>query len=149
MKDIKGFEGLYAITSCGRVWSYKSKKFLTPARDRKGYLRVCLYKEGKGNVKGIHRLVAETYIPNPENLETVDHIDSNKEHNYIGNLQWMTNEDNDRKGHCKKVRCVELNKIFESQTAAAKELNICRTNIVLCLKGKRKTCGGYHFEYVG
>ena len=46
MKDIKGYEGLYAITSCGKVWSYRSKKFLKPAKHQNGYLKVVLYKDG-------------------------------------------------------------------------------------------------------
>lgn len=107
MKDIKGYENLYGITSCGRVWSYKRKKFLKNQLDKDGYLCVDLYKNNKKKRFFIHRLVALSYIPNPNGYATVDHIDSNKEHNYISNLQWMTNEDNVKKAISRKVMCIE------------------------------------------
>ncbi len=99
MKDVIGYEGLYAITSCGKVWSYQNKRFLKPWFNGRGYLYVDLHKNGKKKNFRIHKLVAEAYVPNPNNLETVDHIDGNKEHNYVGNLQWMTRADNLRKRH--------------------------------------------------
>lgn len=148
MRDIKNYEGLYAVTSCGRVWSYRSNRFLKPKKLPKGYLRVNLSKNGVVKDFLIHRLVAEAYIPNPENLETVDHIDGNKEHNYIGNLQWMTHTDNIKKGSCKKVKCIETGQIFESIKAAAIFVNIDPSNISKCARGIQKTCGGYHWEYV-
>lgn len=94
MKDIEGYEGLYAITSCGKIWSYRSKKFLKPKVDKYGYYQVGLYKEKVEKWYTVHRLVAMTYIPNPLNLETVDHIDECKTHNYINNLQWMSRAEN-------------------------------------------------------
>ena len=63
-KDIPGYEGLYGITSCGRVWSYRSKKFLKPRKTGKGYLRVCLSVKGDKKEFYTHQLVAKTYIPN-------------------------------------------------------------------------------------
>ena len=92
MKDIKGFEGRYAITSCGRVYSYKAKKFLKPRVDKDGYLAVTLFCGDKNHKKYclIHRLVASAYIPNPENKPTVNHKDEIKSHNWINNLEWMT-----------------------------------------------------------
>ena len=92
MKDILGFEGRYAITSCGKVYSYKAKKFLKPRVDKDGYLAVSLSCGGRNHKKYcfIHRLVALAYIPNPENKPTVNHKDEIKSHNYVGNLEWMT-----------------------------------------------------------
>lgn len=90
MKDIIGYEGLYAITSCGRVWGYKRKKFLKPIPDKDGYLKVNLCKNGVIKAHYIHRLVAAAYIPNPDNKPTVNHKDENKTHNWINNLGWMT-----------------------------------------------------------
>lgn len=148
MKDIKNYEGQYAITSCGKVWSYKTKRFLKPAKNNDGYLHVHLCKGGKSKDFKIHRLVAETYIPNPNNLEDVDHIDRNREHNYIKNLQWMTHADNVRKSSNIKVRCVETGEIFDSITIAAKEKNVNRVNISKVCRGERKTCGDYHWEVI-
>jgi hypothetical protein len=88
MEDIKGYEGLYAVTSCGRVWSYRSKKFLKPKEDKNGYLSVGLRLNGKQDRRYIHRLVAEAYIPNPAALPQVNHKDEIKSHNYINNLEW-------------------------------------------------------------
>ena len=58
MIDVEGFEGLYAITSCGRVWSYRSKMFMTPQIDKWGYIKVNLHKDGKTYCRYIHRMVA-------------------------------------------------------------------------------------------
>ena len=103
MKDVVGYEGLYAVTSCGKVWSYKSKRFLTPENNGRGYFRVKLCKDGKEKKYMIHRLVAEAYIPNQDNLPQVDHIDNDKTHNYVNNLQWITNRDNVRKSRNKPI----------------------------------------------
>lgn len=148
MKDIKGYEGKYAITSCGKVWSYISKKFLKPVPTHDEYMYVCLHKDGRNKCLKLHRLVAEAYIPNPDGLETVDHIDGNKNHNYVRNLRWMTREDNARRAQNKKIRCIETGEVFESATAAAKEMNISRGNISSTCSGRRKMAGGYHFEFV-
>lgn len=86
MRDIPGYEGLYAITSCGKVWSHRNKKFLKPDINGRGYHRVVLSKNGETKRFLVHRLVAEAYIPNPNNYDTVDHIDGCPAHNYIKNL---------------------------------------------------------------
>ena len=103
MKDVVGYEGLYAITSCGKVWSYKRKRFLTPYNSGNGYLKVKLFKDNEEKQYRIHRLVAEAYLPNPENLPQVDHIDNDKTHNYVNNLQWITHRDNSRKSNNKVI----------------------------------------------
>ena len=151
INEIKGFEEFegYGITSCGKVWSFKTNKFLKPSKDKKGYFLVHL-ADGKGQEKTvrIHRLVALAYTPNPNNLETVDHIDENKEHNYINNLRWMTREENKNRSWCKKVYCVELDKVFESGAAAARELGLQTSKISNVCNGKRNKTGGYHFKFI-
>ena len=151
MKDIIGYEGLYAITSCGKVWSYRSKKFLSPINCSKGYLQVMLYKNGIRENKLIHRLVAEAYLPNPSNYDTVDHIDFNITNNCVNNLQWMSRHENSRKkrnARGEKIYCLENEKIYESQTQAAKELGLNQGNISRVCRGVLKQTGGYHFKFV-
>ena len=94
MKDIKGYEGLYAVTSCGKVWSYRRGKFLNAKDNGYGYLFVILRKDGKNKAFKVHRLVAEAYLPNPYNLRDVSHKDECKTHNWLGNLEWTTHKDN-------------------------------------------------------
>jgi hypothetical protein len=148
MRDIIGYEGLYAVTSCGKVWSYKSKKFLKLVKKKNGYFKVNLYKDRKSKSFLVHRLVAEAYIPNPGSLETVDHIDGNKEHNYINNLQWMTQKDNSCKTNGIKVKCLETGKVFKSSRIAAKEMSLDNSGISKVCRGEQKTTKGYHFEYI-
>lgn len=147
MEKIKGFED-YGITSCGRVWSFYKNKFLTPFKDRDGYLRVNLYKNNKMYQKAIHRLVSEAYIPNHENLETVDHIDGNKENNFIKNLQWMTARDNVVKANAQKIMCVETGEIFESTRDASRKTKIPKSSIYAVLYKKLKKAGGYTWQRV-
>lgn len=90
MKDIKGYEGEYAITSCGKVWSYKSKRFLKPKISKNGYMEICLSKGNQKKSYLVHRLVAKAYIPNPDNLPQISHLDETSTHNWVGNLKWAT-----------------------------------------------------------
>ena len=151
MKDIKNYEGLYAITSCGKVWSYRSKKFLKPKTNNSDYLLVKLSKDKETKYFLIHRLVAEAYIPNPNNYDTVDHIDFDKTNNCVNNLQWMSRSENTRKRRdcgSKPVRCIELNTIYPSAREAARCLNLDHSSIGKVCRGEYKTTGGYHWEYV-
>ena len=149
MVDIKNYEGLYAITSCGKVWSYRSKKFLKPRNNGYGYFIVSLYN--KCNIRKnyqIHRLVAEAYIPNPNNYETVDHIDSNKTNNCIKNLQWMNRKENTIKANGMKIKCIETGMIFKSQSEAARYYSIPQPSISQAIRGKYHTAGNYHWEVI-
>lgn len=122
LKDIKGFEGLYAITEDGRVWSYLKNKWLTPSNNR-GYKHVNLHNDGKIKMFLIHRLVYETFRgPIPPGM-TVDHIDGCKDNNHILNLQLLTRGDNSRKA-CKGKKLTEYikRKISESLKGKTKSL---------------------------
>ena len=89
---IKDFEN-YEISSWGRIRNKKGQ-ILSPYKNHKGYLKIGLMKDGKDHKKRIHRLVAETFIANPENLPEVNHKDGNKENNSFTNLEWVSGEQN-------------------------------------------------------
>ncbi|MDY2883057.1 MAG: NUMOD4 domain-containing protein [Romboutsia timonensis] len=105
-KDIKGFEEIYQVSNFGRVKSllrkrrnrngyfYIKEKILKQSINTYGYLQVCLYNNCERSVKRVHRLVAETFIPNPSNKPEVNHIDGNKTNNKIDNLEWVTSKEN-------------------------------------------------------
>lgn len=94
IKDIPGWEGLYACDVEGHIYSYRTNKFLSPSKNKRGYLHVTFTKDGKRYDYRVQRLVAMTFIDNPENKEQVNHIDGNKLNNCIQNLEWVTAEEN-------------------------------------------------------
>lgn len=169
MVDILGYEGLYAITENGEVWSYISQKFLKPIKEHNGYLRVFLYRNGKRRKYPIHRLVLETFNPidNMDKL-TVNHKDENKENNVLNNLEWMTLKDNNNYGtrneragkansvvnlnnekRSKKIMCVETEVIYPSTHEAERRTGINQSCICKAAKNiERKTAGGYHWKYI-
>lgn len=108
--DIKDYEGLYQASPEGYVKSlarivyrirngkpvaqFVEEKILRGAVHQNGYTCVTLYKDRKGSVKLLHRIIAETFIPNPDKLPVVDHIDTDKTNNRVENLRWVTQKEN-------------------------------------------------------
>lgn len=86
----------YLITDTGQVFSLFKERFITPHKNEFGYLVVNVVdpEDGKSKKRKIHRLVAETYLDNPENKREVNHIDSNKTNNHVSNLEWATSKEN-------------------------------------------------------
>ena len=157
MKDIKGYEGLYAITTEGDVWSYRNKKFLKLWTNRDGYLTVSLWKDGKGKNYKVHRLAAMAYIPNPENLPQVNHKDENKENNCLQNLEWCGAKYNTNYGTCitkrsnsckKPILQFDLDGNFIREWGSATDVGRkVKGNICNCLKGKLPSAYGYIWKY--
>jgi hypothetical protein len=83
----------YKISDCGMVMNSRGW-ILKPVKDGDGYLKITPYVNGKKKNCKIHRLVAEAFIPNPENKREVDHIDRDRTNNHIDNLRWATRSEN-------------------------------------------------------
>jgi len=96
---VEGYEGLYEVSDFARVRSLGPRrrgnsKLIKQQTISKGYLFVALSKDGKVKTTSLHRTVAKAFIPNPLNLPQVNHIDGNKLHNLIPNLEWVTHQQN-------------------------------------------------------
>lgn len=91
---IKGYEGKYAITKSGKVWSYYLKIFVKHRNNRTGYYQVGLSLKSQRKFIYVHRLVAQTFIPNPENKTDVNHKDLDRSNNNLDNLEWATRSEN-------------------------------------------------------
>lgn len=91
-KDIPGYEGLYAITKNGAVWSYpkttRNRGKWLGQRENLGYMLVTLCKEKTIKTMRVHRLVAITYLSNPNNYPQINHLDGDKANNHVSNLEW-------------------------------------------------------------
>lgn len=98
-KDVPGYEGAYQVSNMGRVCSFlrcnarpEIPRIITQREDKKGYLRCKI----RGKLVPVHRLVAISFIPNPLNKQQVNHIDGNKHNNFLQNLEWATNAENQK-----------------------------------------------------
>lgn len=160
-KDIKGYEGHYQISNKGRVKSLKHNhtkkgKILIPFKSNNNYLSINLYKNNKLKTYLIHRLVAEAFLPNPDNLPVVNHKDENKLNNNVENLEWCTYYYNNKYGTrvekvTKKIECVETGEIFMGYKDIIDKMFDGKgypSRISMCCTGKRKSAYGYHFKFV-
>lgn len=93
-KNIKGFDGVYKISSEGKVWSNTTNKLLKPSVKANGYYGVTLVKDKKLYYFSVHRLVADAFIENNDNKPCVDHINGNRLDNSVENLRWCTYKEN-------------------------------------------------------
>ena len=159
-KDIEGFEGLYQVSNLGRVKSLnynhtKKEKILKLQLHGTGYLLVVLYKESKGKIYQVHRLVVQAFIPNLENKPQVNHKDEDKTNNKVENLEWTTRKENCNyrtrneriaKSQSRPIYGINIKtneRIEFPSTREAGRSGFDHSHIVDCLKGKRKSHKGY------
>lgn len=167
-KDVKCYEGYYQVSNLGRIRSlnrkvFKSKhqielkgKILNLTQNNSGYFGVNLCVNNKRKKFLIHRLVAISFIPNPNNFDCINHKDEDKSNNCIDNLEWCNHKYNNNYGsfksrisqkNSKPVICLELDKKFKNQTEAANYFNLKQAAISFCCYNPNRTSGGYHWKF--
>lgn len=170
-KQIKNYPNYY-ISKCGKVFSNISNKVLKTKLDR-GYERLNLYNHLGVKMFSVHRLIGETFIPNPKNKPTINHKNGIRNDNNIDNLEWNTYSENHvhsyrelgRKSskpwlgkfgklHCNSTEVLQYNKQgkfikhWHSLADVERNLNIKYRNVVESLSGRNKTAGGFIWRYV-
>lgn len=151
-KTIEDFP-LYEITENGVIRNKETKQIRKQYLNKDGYYTIGLSKGNQIKTVQVHRLIAKTYLERSENATEVDHIDKNRTNNCLENLRWVTHNENMKNqnnsfGMVKAIQNIETQEIFYSITEAANKYHIAKQNISAVLKGKRKTCGGYHWQYI-
>jgi hypothetical protein len=157
---IKGFEN-YEVFEDGTV-SRNNKILVSYMNNALPYSVVSLYEDGKKHTKFVHRLVAQTFIPNSNNLPIVNHKDGNKLNNHVDNLEWVTSAENKKhamdnglvgntSGIPKRVLKYSLDGEFIAEYPSMLEAayqNECHyTSISKACKGKQKTCKGFIWKF--
>lgn len=167
-KTVPGTEGMLEVSSKGRVRSLLRGKpyILKTQKDKKGYHRLRMTINREKHSFKIHRLVASTFIDNPDNLPQVNHKDGNKDNNTVSNLEWVTNKENanhamqsglwdsvlkgskaENKRRMKRIVATKDGMCIEFDSIGEAERYFGSRHIVDVLKGRRETCKGYHFQY--
>ena len=167
-KDIEGYEGLYQVSNLGRVKSLERLVFYSDGRSRVfkeqilkpskeyDYLYVILYKNNENKHFRIHRLVANTFIDNPNNYPYINHIDECKSNNNVNNLEWCSPKYNVNYGSCikrrvekqsKQIYCLENDTMYKSISECGRKLHLSIGNISSVLNKRRKQTKGYTFRY--
>lgn len=175
-QPVVGFEGLYEVSNIGRVRSLtRYKKIIKPIVTNSGYYQYQLWHKGVRHVEFAHRLVAQTFIPNPGNKSVVNHLDENKLNNSVDNLEWVSHVANCRYGTAiarrtehfdySKRRVNNVAQIaacskpiiqydkngnyireWKSATECSKETGFSISGIRSVVRGKRNSIFGYVFK---
>lgn len=169
-RDVIGYEGLYQVSNFGRVRSLhkrgggclvKAKGGIIKPYVVRGYATVSLRKEGSYKHFQLHRIVATAFIPNPNELPQVNHIDEVKTNNHVNNLEWCTRSYNINYGSRNSKMAKQFSKAisqysldgilietFASIAEASRRTGIQRSHICNVCKGKRNHTGGFKWKYM-
>lgn len=154
-KPVIGYEKEYEISDLGHVRRLLPHKRTRPRKlvmGSRGYYELILCKNNKVKLCLVHRLVAEAFIANPDNLPMVNHIDGDKTNNSVSNLEWTTAKKNQL--HSRRVlrnavhpvKCVETGVIYASMAIAAESTGADLSHLWQAAVGMRNKAGGYHWQ---
>ena len=158
MAESKIIDDIYSIDSDGNIYNHKRNIILKPRKSGYGYLSVTMYNN---KTRYVHKLIAEFFIPNPENKSQVNHKDGNKLNNSIDNLEWCTVRENllhamhNGLNNGRKKEIIQYDKFmnqintFESALDAQRQTGIDNSHINKVCQGKRKTAGKYIWKFGG
>lgn len=173
-RDVVGYEGLYEVSNDGRVRTvgHVTNNHEIPPKElgvrtykNQRYARVRLYKNGVPKDYMVHRLVAQAFVPNPDNKPQVNHLDGDRSNNSAENLEWCTASENQRHAYETGLKNIEdtavftrkrvlqigqdgeIVRVWRSMSDAARSLGLQVSNISHCCRGKIKMTGGYQWEY--
>lgn len=165
-RPVVGFEGAYEVSNLGNIRSFKVGDgiLMTPNRKKYGYMKVILFKDRKPCYKSLHRIVAEAFIPNPNNLPQVNHIDENPSNNRVENLEWCTPADNCNHGTRNDRISMSLTKKYgvpvyqfsmdgefiaryDSLSDAGRATSLSPSSIRHACLGERESVGGFMWSF--
>ena len=163
-RDVVGYENLYKISNLGNVKNCLSGRILKSSNDKDGYKLIGLYKNGVHKTHKIHRIVAQAFLPNQNNLPCVNHKDENKANNRVSNLEFCTQQYNLNYGsHYERVSKALINRKdcsklqfdkngnfineYHSVSDATRKTGVHQGNICMVCRGKLKSTGGYVWKY--
>jgi hypothetical protein len=173
-KEVHGYEGIYEVSNIGNIRSLKFNKIkdIRPGLNTSGYFIVALCKNNNQITKKLHRLIAKSFIDNPENKPCINHKDGNKINNNISNLEWCTFSENNQhaydiglkkgttylkgkfgKDHHLSMAIIQLSKDneilneFGSIREAQRKTGILKSGISRVCRMERKTAGGFIWKF--
>ena len=156
----------YEVSDTGKVRNKKTGQVLKLAKHHKGYFKAQMKEDGKHVARFIHRLVAEAFIPNPNNLPQVDHLDNDKSNNHASNLEWVTGKENHRRKVADGLNIVPENAgrpkqpitqhdkegnfiaKYDSIAEAVEKTGLRQGAISSVLNGSYKSTGGFIFKRI-
>ena len=168
--DGEVYEGLYKVSNFGRILSLNYRntgksELMTPVDNGCGYLKVGLWKNGKTKQCLVHRLIAQTFLPNPDNLPEINHIDEDKTNNRVDNIEWKSHKDNINHGtrnervskaeindpnKSKRVIQLTLDGVLIREWPSASECGrngFNKGHVAACCRGEEKSHKGFRFMY--